>query len=555
MKKARRILLTAVGLLLSVCLYAQEVKHVVRQGETVSAIARKYDLSVNDILQANPSIGTGDKIIPGQMLNIPSKQHAKPNTTVSTTAAANHTTTQTTQPVAPARQTVQTAATTPQPTRLGSYKEMYRIQKKDNLTKIAREYGLTIEELVEANPGLTVDSKLKKDEFLFIPYSRAEKEAEAARLAAAEAERRAEAERAAAAAKQSTKKKLNVAVVLPLTEGGDRGNKMIEFYRGLLMAADSIKQQGVTINMYAYHSGSTEEDIRFLTSKAEMKSMDVIFGPLVAAQAGTLSKFCKDNKIRLVMPFSTTNSYGQDNPYVYQASASSDVARKTGADLVVSRFQNNPNYVILQTGTADNRGTGFINEVKKELTAKNIATKNLLIEGDDYAYCNAMNQYMTNVIIPDASSLSATRSVVQKLRAFQTQHPEYKISLVGYPEWPTYASTLQNDFYALDTYAYSTFYRDANDYKVVQFEGKYARNFNTEVSHTFPRYGLFGFDLGYYFMNGLSKFGDYFDENTPNVHALQNPLQFKQKNENTAHTNGKVCLIHYSIGQRVDVIK
>lgn len=590
MKTATKILLTALCLFIATSTFAQSQKqHVIQSGETIYAIARKYGISPNDIIQANPSVGTGDKIRPGQTLVIPGNKAASTTTTAQPTATAapkpaakpaetqpaktstttspaqthaaqatTTTTPTTTKPTTPA--TTVTAAPSAQTEQQSSlktwYKELYRIQKKDNLYRIALLYNLTIEELVEANPGLTVESKLKKGEFLYIPYSRAEKQAEAERIAAEKAAAEAAAKAAADAAKRKTLNNLKVAVILPMKEGGDRGNKMIEFYRGILMAADSLKHQGTTINMYAYHSGSTQADMQYLTSKSELKSMDIIFGPLTATQAGILSDFCKENKIRLVMPFATTNTVGTNNPYVYQASINSEAARKNGSDIVASRFSKD-NCIILQTGTPDERGKQFIGNMKNQFAGRGATSKSLAMEADDATWLATLSRTKTNVIIPDASSLSATSTLVKKLRNFQKNHPEYKITMVGYPEWPTYVSTLQADYHALDTYAYCPFYRNPSDARVAHFEANYKRNFKTEISRTYPRYGIFGFDLGFYFMNGLARLGDFFDEKmtTLNYTPLQNGFYFDQKNENSAHTNQLINLVHYTVSQRIEIIK
>lgn len=572
--KSVKILLAALGLFLTLNIQAQAPRHVVQQGETVYAIARKYGVSPNEVLKLNPSLGNGDKIRPGQTLTLPANaktgnatpaDHPTATRTMdqngSTTGNANNATQQNA-PVTytidlPQRNNGQQVVSTPQTPSQGGYlnsgcKEMYKIQKKDNLYRIALNYNLTIEELCEANPGLTPDTKLKKGEFLCIPYSRAERQAEADRLAAEKA-----AEEAARASKQNAyKKHINVAVILPLKEGGDRGNKMIEFYRGLLMAADSIKHQGTSIDIYAFHSGTTASDIKYVTSKPELKNMDLIFGPLDAQQASTLSDFCMQNKIRLVMPFSTTNTFGQNNPYVYQASISSENARRNAVDMVTATFTN-CNYVILNTGSTDDRGARFISELRSVLTARGQKANTLNIDGDESAYINALNQFRDNMIIADASSLTATTALAKKLRAFKDSHPEYKISLVGYPEWPTYVNTLLFDFYALDTYAYCTFYRNPTEGRVVAFEAEFKRHFKKDISRTFPRFGIFGFDLGYYFMNGLSKLGTYFEEKQSSLEyrPFQNPFLFDQKTSYNAHINHQVYLVHYMPSQRIEIIK
>lgn len=580
MKASIKILLAAVGFAFSLGMAAQQQKHTVQQGETVYGIARKYGLTVNDIVRANPNIGNGDRITVGQALIIPQKgqpatqpvQTTQPQTQQTTPANSNVQTHQ-----EPAAYTIdlpkrddnkvqqQTTTTTAQPVQQGGFlnsgcKEMYQVKKKDNLYRIALQYNLTIEELCAANPELKPDTKIKKGSWLCIPFSRAEIQAEADRVAQEQAKAKADREAVekaiAAATKSTSKKHLNVAVILPLKAGGDKGMKMVEFYRGLLMAADSVKQQGTSVDIYAYHSGTTASDVKVILAHPEMKTMDLVFGPLESAQASALNDFCMQNKIRLVTPFSTTNTYGQNNPYVYQASINSEAARKNAVNKVTGYFTNH-NYVILSTGMGDDRGTKFTNDLRSRLTAQGQNVQTLDMNSDDATFATVLNQFRDNLIIPDASSLSATTALTKKLQAFKQNNPIYKITLLGYPEWPTYAGNLLSSFNNLDTYAYSTFYRNPNDYRVTAFEAKFKKNFAREIAVSYPRYGIYGFDLGYYFMNGVSKLGDYFDEKYPTLryNAFQNGFSFEQNNESAAHVNQQIILVHYSNGQRVEVIK
>ena len=61
-----------------------------------------------------------------------------------------------------------------------TWKEMHKVKKKETIYGIAKEYGLTEEELRKANPEMLDPSyKLKKGDYIFIPYPSA-KPAEAA---------------------------------------------------------------------------------------------------------------------------------------------------------------------------------------------------------------------------------------------------------------------------------------------------------------------------------------------------------------------------------------
>lgn len=535
-QRLKKYLLTAALLGVAVVAQAQNNGryHTVEEGQTVYSIARLYGISPAKLLALNPN--AGDLIKPGDKLILP--DDAAPQQQQATASG-------------PGAQFVATGQTpaAPQQDTTPKCKEMYQIKKKDNLYRVALAYNLTIEEIVQANPGLTTESKLKKGEWLCIPYSKAELQAEAQRIAA-------EFAASQAAAKRKYKEHMNVAIVLPLKENTERGAKMIEFYQGFLMAVDSVRKQGTSIDVYAYHCGNSATDISNVLAKEELKRMNLIFGPLEGFQANLLGNFCRTNKIRMVMPFATTNAYETNNPYVYIASPSADFICRKGVELAAEHFTN-ANIVIASIGTTDARGASFTTQLSQQLTTKGISTKLLNVDDDELAFTTSLNQFRDNIIVLNNSSLNAMQRVARRLRAFLEKHPEYKVSLLGYPEWTTFPANAQQDFYVLDTYAYASFFRNPTDTRTNFFERRFKANFNHELAKTAPRYGMMGMDMGYYFMHGLAELGDYFDDtqSTLNYSPLQTSFNFQQSASGSAYTNGYTGLVHYKPNGQIEVLR
>ena len=110
----------------------------------------------------------------------------------------------------------------------------------------------------------------------------------------------------------------------------------------------------------------------------------------------------------------------------------------------------------------------------------------------------AMTQYKDNVIIPNSSGIKLLNQLFPKLKEFTKKNPEYRIKLVGYPEWQTYASNHLENFYQFNTYAYSSFFRNPLNGNADEFENAYQG-----LSHTDPRvvatFRYAGFRHGYLF--------------------------------------------------------
>ena len=141
-------------------------KHEVQSGETLYSIARQYNITVASLLQINPGLDA-DHIMAGQNINVPAgaqKSVAAPVTQQPVQPVQQ----QSVQPVQQqsiqqrvlqqVRQQVQAQAqqgveVPPTPNR-PRYKTLHEVKKKETLYSISRQYGVTVDQLVDANPDL-----------------------------------------------------------------------------------------------------------------------------------------------------------------------------------------------------------------------------------------------------------------------------------------------------------------------------------------------------------------------------------------------------------------
>jgi len=110
--------------------------HVVRAGETLTGIARRYGIPIQILVEAN-GLTNPDRLLLGQVLILPSPGEPSPATPV------------TPSPTAPVAVT-------------------HVVKAGENLTGIARDYGVPIQAIVGAN-GLTNPDRLLVGQVLILP--------------------------------------------------------------------------------------------------------------------------------------------------------------------------------------------------------------------------------------------------------------------------------------------------------------------------------------------------------------------------------------------------
>lgn len=121
--------------------------YTIKSGDTLSAIARANNTTVQALMAANPNIANPNVIYAGSSLTIPTGQTYTPATQPSTTQTT--TTNKTTETANQYKQPTYELPTTPQPKPSG-----YTVSAGDTLSKIAQQYGLTAQELYNVNSGV-----------------------------------------------------------------------------------------------------------------------------------------------------------------------------------------------------------------------------------------------------------------------------------------------------------------------------------------------------------------------------------------------------------------
>ena len=75
------------------------------------------------------------------------------------------------------------------------------------------------------------------------------------------------------------KREVRVGILLPLHDVDGDGRRMVEFYRGILLAVDDLKKEGISVDIHAWNV-NIDADIRQTLLKDGADKCDLIFGPL-----------------------------------------------------------------------------------------------------------------------------------------------------------------------------------------------------------------------------------------------------------------------------------
>jgi len=417
---------------------------------------------------------------------------------------------------------------------LSTLDDMYTVVKGETWESIAESHGVSVEELKAANPDVK-KKKLKKGTLLIIP-----RKPEPAPVVE-------EQEKPAPLIRTSIPD-MKVGVLLPFSD-----KKMVEFYRGFLMAADSMRHRGVNLDIHTWDCGTTTEQIEALLPN--LNELDVVFGPASATQIPAVADACKERGIRLVLPF-WSGVLLQDNPRAYNATAPASVLYDAAVKKMMSYYPDK-NYVIVHSGSPDDKGKFFTDALTQALAQRTVVPRTLEIEGNDFAYESAFNQFRDNVVVLDDSSVRSLNILLSHLKDFRKKHPQYKLSLVGFTEWQDETQTLLEDFFTSDTYIITPYYYNVLDDKVKRFQHAYEKNFRTTIIQRNPRYAALGFDIGAFFLSGISNLGDTFEQMQIGIQQdpCQNWYRFSPVGDHPSMVNTFVQFLHFTPESKIEIIR
>ena len=514
----------------------QVVFHTIQAGETLYKLSVKHGVSVERICRANPGLSAQNFRI-GQVIAIPPAGKSTP-----TSAEVK--------PQVPVEAASQAPKSEPLKPKC---REMHKIKRKETVYSISRMYGITEEELIEANPEIK-GKKLKKGKFLCIPYAKERNVAQTPIPQGTEPDANLTDAQLFDKNKKESKKysTIKAAIVLPFntdsTGTRDEQVRMVEYYEGFLMAVDSLKKKGLSLDLYTFDSGKTTASVNAVLNKPEMKTMDIIFGPAHSEQVNPMADFAEKNNIRLVVPFASKGEDVFDNPFVYQINTPQSYLYSEVYEHYLRKFPNaHVVFVDAETGHTDK--DDFIKGLKEELKNKQITFKELKGEAiNPEGMKLVVDSLRENVIIPTSGKSVVLTKVLPQLIITSREHPNYNMKLFGYPEWQTYTDDYLANFFELDTYFYSSFYTNNLFPAAIQFTNAYRKWFSKDMANTFPKYGMLGFDTAFFFLQGLQKYGSHFDENMNRMQVtpIQTGFKFERVNNWGGFINRKVFFVNFT---------
>lgn len=431
----------------------------------------------------------------------------------------------------------------------GDCRKMHLVAKKETVYGISKQYGITEDELRSANPSI-VKKGLKKGEYICIPYSRAEIE-EAER---AERERM---EQAAAAERALAKKneRLNFAVILPFAASqsaqGAEGQRMADFYRGILLVVDSLKQAGVNIDVQAYDEVSTH--ISTILQTPSLRQADFIIGPGKTSSIDAVAAFANQNQIPLVVPFSSQASISAGRRYVFQSNPQTSIHYQRVFNKFISSHRGDN---IIFVGVGDNSDNAdYVIAFKKALTDNGISFSRMSLADLNKSGASAFSTQKNNVVIPSSPTAHTFDNICTEINEMNLPETT-RVQMFGYPEWEAFAQRSSANMAKYRAQFFTPYYGNNVSSRTSAFNRLYQSAFKRQPVVSSIRYAEMGHDLAAFFLTCRQKYGKDFSGKVQShdYNSIHQPYHFVQNDQQGGFVNEAYYLITYKTDGNIQLI-
>jgi murein DD-endopeptidase MepM/ murein hydrolase activator NlpD len=431
-----------------------------------------------------------------------------------------------------------------------NYKEMHKVKRKETIFGIARENGLTVQELIDANPEMnTPGYELKKGDFIKIPFPSTDPNA----TPASSTQEISMPTKPQVVETDMRQREIRVGIMLPLHNINGDGKRMVEYYRGILMACDSLRANGISTDIRAWNVAE-DTDINEVLQDPQAANRDLIIGPLYSKQVKALGDFAREHNIRVLIPFSINTPEIFTNAMLFQVYQNGNVLNDGYVSRFYERYKNYHTVIIDCNDTTSTKG-GFTSALRKklELEGKKYSLTNL--RSGESQFQKLFSTTEPNVVVLNTSRLQELNVAFAKLNGMVMSRSQIQVAVFGYPEWLMYTSRHLDNFYKFDVCIPSTYYMNPVSSRTARFKQKYRWNFHQDMQNYHQRYAVTGFDHAYFFIKGLHMYGQNFTGASGMVgySPYQTPLHFERLSGGGLQNRARL-FVHYTKDQRIETI-
>ena len=493
---------------------AQET-HDVKRGETLYSVSKQYDISISEIVKANPAAKRG--LRRGMNIVIPII-HESIDTIVYF---------------------------------------MHDVRPLESFYSIKNKFGISEQVLLEFNPflseGFRSGMRIKIPQFEDVDVSE--------EIELIEEEKVEDFFEELKGRKNKFKKKevYNVAFMLPLyLDKNDRIEALqdldkedeiykktlfaLDFYSGAKIAIDSLNKAGMSINVHVYDTKNDTQETYDIVAQKEFDDMDIVIGPFYSKNYKIAAEILSRRGIPTVAPLSTKGNLLENIANAFQVIPTQKRQVSYMSAFIANNYADKNILVVRRDSTDDVKYKEWMLSALDLDSLPNY--REILVNKHKSVIDSIYHQLDTlaevNVILVPSTEKDFVTDLLTKLNASR----DTSIVVFGMPEWYSFNDLDYEYLMNLNVHMPNSGVLSYNDSLTQYFVENYQDATGSDPS---PRFSFSGFDVTFYFLSQLMHYGGISSELFLEPKDLLN-LNFDfnyKRNEDNGSRNQAVQIIKY----------
>lgn len=528
--------------------------HKVLEKQTLYSIAKAYSVSVDDICEANPSLRDGLKS--GSLIFIPCdkviRQDQNQEKPLNQENQQSQTLQQHDDAVVISGHDAGQQKGTEDAIEVPYGYTLHIVRWFESLRSIASRYGVSEEAIMEVN-GLT-DKRVYRRQKLLIPPTEyipkafrtgneddSLKESVAdtiGEIATGNAPGQNLMDRLHHGSLYHRFTKFNpakVAVILPLnSESAEPSQNFYDFYCGMLLALEGLKESGVNAEITFWDSGKAK--IRSLEADGKLKGADLIIGPVMERDLSQLASYCDSLHIPFVSPLDQkAASLIPYSSYMYQVPPS-DATRINNSVESLNASHSDQVTLIYEKGCRD---TALVRMYREAFSSQGIKYQS-------YSYDihqgrsvrdklqSLMNRSYKQKVVVASEDEAFVLDCLRNLNLL-IDFGHYDLQAWGQPKWRNFETLDPGYCHKANLHLSMPYYVDYSSKKVQSFVMHYRDLYNAEPTP----FSFQGYDIAFYFISATNETGgniESYVEFTPKS-MLQSEMKFRRSGRHGGFIN------------------
>ena len=314
----------------------------------------------------------------------------------------------------------------------------------------------------------------------------------------------------------------------------------LEFYKGALLALDSLKMAGLNTDVYFFDTGNISE-LRQCLNRPDMSQMDLIVGPFFSDMLPEVSSFVRNNRIPWVIP-ATTNLPGEimSNPYAIQINP--DERRGIGAAVISITDISNAQVIFVENGEESNSRRY---NLYREALQNHIPDQYRTVPAASLPSSITLGK-KNIIIIPSENEAFILKTLVSLNRVAR----DNDISILAPPSWNNFKSVDLEYFHNLQYHYWSGYHIDYKSPVTNSFLHRFHSAYNTEPHNTVPGsfcYGFMGYDITLFFGSLLMYYGNQMLDYISDYNAASTQSEFRfYRSDAGGFINSRMYLVKFA---------